>query len=262
MQVTALLVAAVLAAEPAALRPGCRNGLLGPEGPEAFVGLESYPTAKLLRPLTLPRWTWSVSGAGVYSGNYTSTFAAHGGGLVLGAASSPVCNVEVSVLTAHQLAPSPHPLSAVVPQVVVALTPSVGLAATTQIQVQPSGAGLQAAVAYLGAPIRFRLTDWLGLIGLEQLLGVEVYWGAPIATIVLPTAALPLGLLLQPSPFVSIEVRVRPRVGLSPLAFWRVDFEAEILVAPRRWIDFLVTGYGSAASSSQLVVSLGTRLRL
>lgn len=262
MQVSALLLAAVFAAEPAPVRPTCRNGIWGPTDPAALVGLDVYPAPKLLRPLTLPRWTWSVSASGVYSGNFSPGFATHGGGVVLGAASSPVCNVEISVQTAHLLAPSPHPLSAVVPQVLVALTPAVALAATTQVQVQPSGAGIQAAVAYLGVPIRFRLTQWLGVVGLEQVVGVEVYWGPPISTSVVPIIALPLGLLLQPASFLSIEVRTRTKAGLNPTPFWRLDLESEVLVAPWNWVDLVATASASAAPAGQLALSLGVRLRL
>lgn len=262
MSVVALIVAAALAAEPPTLRPACRNGLFGSDDSPTFVSLDNYPRAKLARPLTLPRFAWSVSAAGVYSGNLAPGFSSHGGGVVLGASTSPVCNVEVSVQTSHVFAPSPHPLSAVQPQLVVALTRSVALAATAHVQVQPSPGGLQAVVGFLGVPLRFPLTSWLGLVGMEQVLGFELHWGPPISTQLVPVVTLPVGLLVQPAAFLSIDVRARPKGTFNSLSLWRLDLESEVTVAPRSWIDLVAAVWVGVAPVGSMTASVGVRFRL
>jgi len=174
---------------------------------------------------------------------------------------SPACNVEVGLDTAHLLTP-PLAFVDLSPSVTVALTASVAISLGANLQLQPSAIGQRAGPIGVGAPLRLRLNDWFGLVGLERVFSVSMRWGGPLGSVAGLNANLPMGVLLQAGPQVSFEARVRPVVSIVPFAFSRLEFDVEGFFTPLRWLDVVLAGYVSPGDPLVIVASAGVRRNL
>ncbi|MHB8875871.1 MAG: hypothetical protein ACYC8T_19455 [Myxococcaceae bacterium] len=260
MHLTALAAALALAADPTT--SACRNGALASSDVAPAATLAEYPTEKLHRPLALPARAWALGASGVYSGRTGAAGTAHAAGATLDVAVSPLCNLEVGLETAHVLTPV-LPLTSVAPRIALALTDSTAVSLIANLRLQPTGYGARYAGVWLGAPVRLRLAEWVGVVGLERLAGLEVLWGEPIGSAAGFTLSLPAGVLIQPSRRLSLEARLRPVVAVLPLALSRLEVEAELLFVPVHWLDVILAGYVWPASPvTQVIASAGVRLRL
>jgi hypothetical protein len=247
---------------PRTRRPrACRNGVLSaPDQPPAAT-LGTWPTEKVQRPLALPRGTWSLGAAAAYSGQTVTGGVRHAAGITASVAVSPLCNLELGVQTAHALTP-PVPFVTVVPSVTLALTRFTAATLGADLFLQPSVDGSRSATVWLGTPVRLRIVDWLALVGADRLLTVSTAWGGANSGTQL-SFGLPVGLLFQPLPRLSLEAKVAPVVLASPFSFSRLDVFAEALFAPLRTFDVIVSGYLSPrADTTVLVVSAGVAVRL
>lgn len=246
--------------------PRCRSGLISPADDLRTFSLDDYPQERLHRPLALPARVWSLGSAGVYTSRSTAGVATHAGGLVLDANMAPSCNVELGVATGHVLvAPTVSLLQELKLSLTVALTDSVAVRITGSTNAIPQ-LGIQTASVSLGAPVRIKLGQSIGIVGLEDVLSFWLLLGNGLAISPALVLGLPVGLLFQPFSWGSVEARARPRFDLLSLSFMQFDFQAEVVLSPTRWFDLLIGGWVAPALTStantQLNLSLGVRGRL
>lgn len=259
MQLMALAVAAILGADPAA---SCRRGLVAASEAGVADPLSDYPTEKLKRPLALPRYSWSLSTSGVYSGTFTGGGAANAGGATLGVAFAPACNLEIGVDTAHAFLPA-QPFNTVAPSVTMAMVDWIALMVSARLRLQPTELGVRSVSTWLGSPLRWALTRWIGIVGLERIVGLSVLWSESAGTSTAFTLSAPLGALFQPASRFSVEAKVQPLFVLAPSAAARVEFDFEALFVPLQWLDVRLTGHlAPGPSATLLIASLGVSVRL
>lgn len=247
MVLVSILSAVVLSAPPAAPTRCVRS-------------LAEFPTQKLRRPLTLPVGTGSAS----LEGTLVSAFAGGGsaalGGFALGYAVAPACGVELAVETRHALTP-PGPFESVTVALTLALSPSLALAFGGRARLL-GDRELSSLDQWVGVPFRVALNDWFGFVGLDRIAGVELLWQGRSGARLDVTLALPAGVLFQPLPQLSVELRARPGVRVLPELRAAVDAEVELLVVPRRWLDLrLLAVVSPRASSTRVDASLGATVR-
>lgn len=259
MQLTSLAVSLFLTAEPSS--GACPNGVLAAPGLPPAETLTNWPTEKLNRPLSLPRGVWGLGTSAVYSGLSATGGTRHAAGATLGVTVAPVCNLELGVETAHLLTPA-VPFTTVAPGITLALTRSIAATLGANLHVQPDAVGTRFASAWLGAPVRWRLSEWFGLVGFDRLLIVSTRWGGVLGDSSDLSLSVPVGVLLQPLQTLSLEARVVPVATVS-VAVSKLEFHLEALFAPLRTLDVVLSGFLSPGAGTTLVVlSAGVRLRL